>query len=191
MKRLMFFFIAAALATGCSAQKSSFKNRIDNLKYVEDMPYFSSLSGDSIFWQVTADRKIIPWLIERVADTTQTNARVRYFGGTYTIGDACYFALIELMPDLRDVQLIKADQKEIDKKGAGVYWEYVRSSVENRQNFQKQIASWYELNRGRLVWVEDDKLYPIEDRENSKMRKRPAGGFYVLKENLKLYKEGG
>lgn len=186
--RLLFSSTAAVIFAACAVQNRSLEKAINNLRYVENMPYFSTFSGDSIFWEVVKNKKIIPALIDEISDTTDTNARVPYFGGYYTVGDACFLALIEWIPDLRTVQFIESNEKELAEKGAGVYWQYMRESIDNRIIFEQKVRAWYLQNRRKLVWIQDTNLYPIEDREDSKLRKRPAGGFFVLKENLHLYK---
>ena len=180
--------IWAVSFAACAVQNGSFDKAIKNLRYVENMPYFSTFSGDSIFWEVVKNKKIIPALIDNISDTTDTKARVPYFGGYYTVGDACFLALIEWIPDLRTVQFIESKEKELAEKGAGVYWEYMGESIDNRIIFEQKVRTWYLQNRSKLVWIEDINRYPIEDREDSKLRERPSGGFFVLQENLHMYK---
>jgi len=171
---------------GCSTQKNIYKSRVDNAVNIERMPYFPELSGDSLFWELTKDKKIIPYLIERISDTTLTKAPVLFFGVDYRIGDVCVSAIGKLIPDFRAVDLIESDQRVIDDKGYGVYWEYVRNNLENRKEFQKRVKKWYQRVKNKLVWVEDNNLYATEDvvevSENSKLKKLPAGGFYRIKE---------
>jgi hypothetical protein len=145
------------------------------------MPYSPELSGDSTFWEITKDKSILPYLIDRISDTTQTNAPVPYFGGNYTIGDVCVTAIETLIRELPTVKLITNNEQLIDEKGYGVYWEYVRSSVSNRNEFKNRLRSWYKKNKDELVWVADDNLYPTADSESAPVKKLPAGGFYVIK----------
>jgi hypothetical protein len=169
------------ISFGCSGQENVYKGKVDNVVNVERMPYFPELTGDSIFWEITRDRKIIPYLIERISDTTRTKAPVLFFGGDYSIGDICLTAIEQLIHGFSTVYLIEKDEKVIDEKGYNVYWEFVRSSFENRNEFQIRVKAWYKENKRNLVWVEDNNLYPIEDKEGSVMKKIPAGGFYQIK----------
>lgn len=136
----------------------------------------------STFWEITKDKAILPYLIDRISDTTLTNAPVSYFGGNYTIGDVCVTAIETLIHDLPTVYLITNNEKLIDEKGYGVYWDYVRSGVSNRKDFQKRVKSWVKKNKNNLVWIEDNNFYPTSESENAPMRKLPAGGFYIIKD---------
>lgn len=111
-----------------------------------------------------------------------TNAPVPYFGGNYTIGDVCVAAIEALIYDLPAVHLITNNEKLIDEKGYNVYWDYVRSGVSNRNDFQKGVRSWYKKNKNNLVWVGDDNLYPTAESENAPLRKFSAGRFYIIEE---------
>lgn len=181
MKLVYFSLLLLFYCFDSTAQLKIYKERVDNAVNIENMPYSPQLSGDSIFWELTVDRRIIPYLIERISDTTRTKARVFYHGGDFLIGDVCLTAIEELIHDFPTVQLIEKDEKIIDEKGYNVYWEYVRSSFENRKDFQRRVRAWYKRNKKNLVWVGDNKLYAIDDNENPIMKKIPAGGFYKIK----------
>lgn len=57
------------------------------------MPYYPELSGDTLFWNITIERKeIIPQLIDHIDDTVMTSANVPNFGGVYTVWDVCVSA---------------------------------------------------------------------------------------------------
>lgn len=179
--KLLFKVIFLIIAVGeCSGQKNVYKEKVDRAIAIENMPYIPDLSGDDLFWNIMTDKEILPYLIERISDTTTTKAPVRYFGSNYRIGDVCTTAIGQLIPAFRAVDLIETDQRVIDEKGYGVYWEYVRN-YEKRKEFQRRVRSWYRTIKGKLQWVKDDKFYPTEDTENSPMRKLPAGGIYSIK----------
>jgi hypothetical protein len=174
-------FLFLLILFGCSDQKNVYTIKINRAVDIEQMPYIPELSGDSLFWNLTTDRNILPSLIDRIADTTRTKAPVLYFGGDYVIGDVCVTAISELIRDFRAIDLIESNQKVIDEKGYAVYWEYVRANYEHRKEFQRKVKVWYDKVKKDLIWVEDNNLYLTEDSENGVRKKIPAGGFYMLK----------
>ena len=166
----------------CYGQKQNYKLQIDSLKTVEAMPYIPDLSGDDAFWNLTKGKlDIVPYLIGRITDTTSTAAYVPNFGGLYTIGDASVSALQEIIRDFPTIKLIESDPRLLKEKAYGIYWEYVRSDFKNRIEFQRRARAWYEKNKRNLTWQPDDKLYATSDDENGETKKKPAGGYYVLK----------
>lgn len=167
---------------GCSAQKSIYTTKIDSLQTINQMPYYPELSGDEVFWQLTIGKlEIMPYLIERITDTTKTKANVVHFGGFYTTGDICVAAIEEIIKDFKTIELIESDPGILKEKAYGIYWEYVRSDFKNRVEFQRRVKLWYAKNKKHLVWQQDDQLYAVSDDENGIMKKRPAGGYYIVK----------
>jgi hypothetical protein len=146
------------------------------------MPYFPELSGDSLFWDFTKKRiAIVPALIERIDDTTLTNAYVPNFGSNYTIGDVCIRAIREIIIDVPIISLIEKDTTIVSEKGYGIYWEYVRESFKNRQLLKEKVKRWFNANKSKLIWIKDEKYYATSDSENGVMKKLPAGGYYKIK----------
>jgi hypothetical protein len=167
----------------CTGQRNVYESQINNLIKINTMPYYPELSGDSIFWNITKGKiDIVPYLINRINDTTKTNASVSNFGGVYTIGDICVRAIEEIIKDFPTIKLIEADENLLKEKAYGIYWGYV-NDFKNRLEFQKRVRAWYEENKNNLVWQVDDKLYAVSDEENGEAKKRPAGGYYIVKKN--------
>jgi hypothetical protein len=183
MKIVTTCIICISFCFCCHGQKQNFTRQIDSLKTIEAMPYFPELSGDDAFWNLTKGKlDIVPYLLDRITDTTSTAAYVPNFGGVYTIGDACVTALHKIIKDFPTIKLIESNPKILKEKAYGIYWGYVRSGFKNRVEFKKRARAWYEKNKRLLVWQPDDKLYATSDDENGESRKLPAGGYYVLKE---------
>lgn len=182
MKFASVIFTFFLFCFGCSGQKPNYKIMIDSLETITEMPYYPELSGDDVFWKLTKERAdILPSLIERITDTTKTNANVPNFGGVYTVGDICVRAIEEIIRDFKTINLIESDPKILKEKAYGIYWEYVRGDFKNRVELQERAKSWYEKNKINLIWRQDDKLYAVSDDENGEMKKHPAGGYYVIK----------
>ncbi len=153
---------------------------LDSLKHIREMPYICEGGlgcGDSIFWKVVSYKsEIVPYLIERINDTTQTEAYVVLFGGIWTVGDVAYAALEEIVWDLPTFRLLGT---RFDKRGCGycAYWKHINKSLKNREKFQRKVKQWYELNRADLVWVVSEEFQMCDCMG----RKHPNGGHYELK----------
>lgn len=174
--------ICLMFSLGCSGQKQNFSNKIDSLRTITTMPYYPELSGDMIFWDLTKEKAdIVPSLIDRITDTTETKANVPNFGGVYTIGDICVRAIEEIIKDFPTIKLIETDPKLLKEKAYGIYWGYVRSDFKNRVELKKRVKKWYDKNKNNLIWQQDDRLYSVSDDESSEMKRRPAGGYFVIK----------
>lgn len=166
----------------CTCCKGSFQAELSKIPQITHMPYFPELTGDSLFWELSKKKlKIVPALIAGISDTTRTKATVLNFGGVYTVGDVCVRLIEEIIQDFPTTRLIETDKLVLQKEGYGVYWRYVRKSHENRISLEENARRWFNQNKRNLVWVNDERLYATSDNEDSKLSRRPAGGFYTLK----------
>jgi len=133
---------------------------VDSLKYVTDMPYICESErpyaigcGSEIFWKAVQRKEIIiPFLIDKISDSTTTKAYVPNFGGQYAVGDIAYFALAEIIDGIPTFELLRV---KFDKHGCGFcsYWNYLRSDIRNRERFEKSVRKWYKKNKSKLIWV--------------------------------------
>ena len=113
--------------------------------------------GDSIYWgAVQGKEKAIPYLIEKISDSTLTEASVPFFGGNYTVGDIAYTALGEIIDGIPTFELMPV---EFNENGCGYcsYWRHLRESHENRVSFKEAVANWYSKNKNKLEWVEGNR----------------------------------
>lgn len=169
----------------------AFGQPVDSLKLVTDMPYIceggvgdasSNIPvprtgcGDKLFWNVVKQQQqaIIP-LIEKLTDTTRTEATVPNFGGYYTVADVAYKALEEIIAGIPTFALLKV---KFDDKGCGYcsYWNHVRKDVRNRMKFQSAVREWYEKNKQDLRWVKSDDFSTCDCGG-----KHPNGGHFEVK----------
>ena len=114
--------------------------------------------GQATFWTVVIEKEnIIPYLIDKLNDTTKTTAIVQNFGGQWTVADIAYSALREIIIDIPTFELIGVP---FDDNGCGycAYWNHLREDLTNRQNFKKNLNKWYEINKSKLVWVESNRV---------------------------------
>jgi len=151
------------LPTLTFAQDSA-QTQVSQLSFVKDMPYIchddvenSNLHnpgcGDSFFWNVvTLKMEAVPLLIDKLDDTTLTEAVVPLFGYLHTVADVAYVALVEIIHGLPTFELLGVP---FDQEGCGYcsYWQHVNENIENRMAFKKAVKQWYETNQDRLLWV--------------------------------------
>lgn len=154
-----------------SLARTDMQKRADSLQFVTEVPYACGMPiglnnshspdsliyhigcGDRYFWQAVKGKKeIIPFLIDKMDDTTMTEAPVPYFGGRYTVADVAYSALQEIIRDIPTFDLLKI---QFDTSGCGycAYWYYLRMDIHNRKKFKVAFMQWYDTNKENLVWV--------------------------------------
>lgn len=125
------------------------------------MPYIGETidgNGDEIFWKVVQQKQtIVPTLISLLTDTTESQAYVPNFGGQYTVADIAYDALCEIIHGIPTFELLGV---KFDDDGCGycTYWNYLRSDIKNRKNFQTKVNAWYKTNKKKLVWVNSNEF---------------------------------
>ncbi len=166
--------------------QSELIKQVDSLKYVKDMHFncmpiqligdAPEICGDPLYWQVVRIQKgIIEVLIDRMDDTTDTEAWVPYFGYHYRVADIAYTSLQEIIHGIPTFELLGVP---FDENGCGYcsFWQHLNASMENRLAFQKAVKYWYETNRDNLVWVESNVYYSCDCSA-----KHPVGGHYELR----------
>ncbi len=183
----MFFFFGSfnALSQKRLEQKE-LQALTNSLKYVTDLPYICRDSvysnyapgcGDRIFWRAVQQKKsIIPFLMDKLDDTTQTTVSVPYFGGYYTIADVAYVVMQEIIADIPTFQLLGVP---FDKDGCGycAYWNYLREDISHRRHFQKEVRQWEDRLGGR--WIESPKVLTCDCQFP-----HPNGGHYIKEYTL-------
>lgn len=186
MKKLMYLLtIFPFLIFGqTGAQK-----QIDSLKFISEMPYICEGQlelhhnlpvncGDLLYWKVVVLKdQAIPLLMDKLDDTTATEAIIPYFGYRYTTADIAYTALEEIIHNIPTFKLLGT---KFDKKGCGYcsYWRHLYKSFKNRQKFKEAVIKWYEKNKTNLVWTGSNDFASCDCRGQ-----HPNGGHYELKNN--------
>lgn len=189
--------ITILIITICSLQvhaQPDFNRIIDNFSNIQDMPYmctghidevpWSPGCGDSIFWDALSYKEaIIPHLLDRLDDTTPSEAYVPNFGGIYTVGDISLVALKMLIwaIPVRDFVITLDDLEE--EYGNWEYWDYIRERTENRAKFKNWMNSWYNVNKDKFVWVESDIISECE----CGVLNNPAGGHFIVDNSYAVF----
>ncbi|WP_324027842.1 hypothetical protein QSV08_07815 [Maribacter sp. BPC-D8] len=162
-----------------SFSQNKIKDKIDSLLYVEEMPYICeeyTKCGHELFWNVVKlKEKGIPFLIEKLNDSTETNAGVVLFGGNYAVADIAYVALEEIIHGIPTFELLGT---KFDQEGCGYceYWYFLRKDYQNRQNFKLAVKNWFDKNKKDLVWVSNNEFSSCDCSG-----KHPNEGHYEMK----------
>lgn len=159
---------------------------MNNLKYVKDLPYICEDSvyvnnkpgcGDRVFWRVVEEKKAaIPFLIDKLDDTTLTVVPVPLFGGYYTVADVAYTIMQEIIDSIPTFELLGVP---FDKEGCGycAYWDYLREDISHRRHFQHEVRKWERRLGGR--WIESQEVLTCDCSFP-----HPNGGHYIKEYTL-------
>ena len=136
--------------------------------YVKSMPYIchdiglademSPGCGDDKFWKVVKlKHEAIPYLIQKLTDSTTTGVSVPNFGYYYTTADIAYTALQEIIHGIPTFELLGV---EFDEEGCGYcsYWQHLNKDYNNRKKFKEAVLKWFESNIDEFVWVESNRF---------------------------------
>ena len=134
----------------------------------------SQLDEDKVFWElVKLKKEIIPDLLNLIDDTTKLKANVRWFSGKWTVGDAAYRVIQEIIYDIPTFELMNTNFNDGDC-GYCAYWQHLRLDYSNRLKFKLNLTNWYQTNKSNLVWNKSDDISEC-------MYTNPNKGFYVIK----------
>jgi hypothetical protein len=180
MKPLIRFILLTLFIPATGFAQDIIKQRVDSLQYVQNMPYLCGggyISGcaSQIYWDVIVLKEAaIPYLIDKLDDSTTTYASVSLLGIYYTTADVAYWALQEIIHGIPTLQLmgLKTDATSCN---FCMYWDYLRKDYRNRLKFRKAVHRWYKKNKQNMVWVVSNKF------ENCDCgTKHPNGGHYEV-----------
>ncbi|WP_445749328.1 hypothetical protein [Polaribacter sp.] len=162
-----------------SFSQNEIKEKIDSLLYVEKMPYICeegfTKCGDELFWNtVKLKEKAIPFLIEKLNDSTKTKAEVVLFGKNYSVADIAYVALEEIIHGIPTFELLGTEFDQ-DDCGYCEYWNFLRKDYQNRLNFKVAVKNWYNKNKSKLVWISNNEFSSCDCRG-----KHPNEGHYEI-----------
>src|SRR4030095_9482030 len=94
MKRLIFSFVYLFSVTTSYGQNASLKLMVDSLKYLK---HDTLDCNADIYWRIVAQGdKAIPFLIDNLNDTTQTNISFHCKQTKLNVGELSYFALQQI-----------------------------------------------------------------------------------------------
>lgn len=185
-------FLPLVLAAQKDEKNAAVKLLVDQLKFVTDVPYIcrdtvygkSVGCGDSLFWKIVMQKRdAIPFLMDKLDDTTQTIVPVPNFGGNYTVADIAYVAMREIIDNIPTFWLLGLGENSY-AYGTMEYWEYIRADIRHRRKFQREIRKWEKTLGGR--WIEDKRVLTCDCAFP-----HPSGGHYIREYTLSNYNGWG
>ena len=178
---ICILFCTINIINSC-AQNVELNAKVNNLRFIKEMPYEPELSGDSLFWVVIkAKIDIVPYLIQKLTDTTITEAPVPNFGGYYTVADIACSAISEIIHNVPILEFAEDSINNEQSNGYWGYWNYTRRSFENRVKFKNRIYKWYFANITNFEWVKNNQILRNSPDWKFQPGKHPSGGFYQLR----------
>jgi len=152
--------------------------QIDSLKFVTEMPYIceNGICGDNLYWEaVRLGKSGIELLIDKLDDTTTTQANIILFGGNYTTADIAFVVLNEIIHDIPTFELLGVP---FDQNGCGYcsYWQHLNKDYKNRLEFKRAVKDWYHKNKDNLTWIKNNDFVTCDCRGQ-----HPNRGHYELK----------
>ena len=172
-KLLTIFFILILGSAQIVGQTSNLKLKIDSLQYLKQQP----LTCNFIYWRVVAiGKEAIPFLIDKLDDTTHIQTSLTCKATNVKLGDICFEALTEIL----NIPLFYVTHQQfdfVDQYGCqqGVF-NYLDN---NRQTFKSQILAYYEKYKTKLKFIRYDNSY-----KNDCKKKYKVFGYYDV--NWKL-----
>ena len=154
-------------------QPEIIKTRIDSLKFLNQQPF----DCNSVYWRVVATGKdAIPFLIDKLIDTSPTTVKLTCKTKNVKLGDICYEALTEIF----NIPLFYVTTQQFDfidqygcQQGVFTYLD------NNRQLFQTQILDYYNKFKSDIKFVKYDKNY-----KNVCKKKNNILGYYDIDSQL-------
>src|SRR6266700_5328276 len=128
------------------AQTNSIKAETDSLKYLGA----NAFDCNSVFWIIIAHKKeAIPYLIDKLGDSTITRAKHKCKLQNLRVGDLAYLALahITFFPT---AQITHMQFDVIVKGRQDGFFEYIEGK---RLLFQTQVRNWYNKSGKSYKWT--------------------------------------
>lgn len=142
---------------------------------------YTPTKGDSLYWNALIEKKkIIPFLIHHISDTTPTKL-VNYT----SLGQLCIRALNELIYGLDNMIMsyVKSNYSNYDHSaGWSNYQKYMNKAEQNRKALELFLVEWYNKQQN-LLQFKAQIPYLNGRTKNKEKIIHPIGGFYEIKKN--------
>ncbi len=145
------------------AQTNSIKAKVDSLQFLNEQPF----SCTSVYWRILGTGKeTIPFLIDRLGDTTLTQISLTCKQKNVTVGDICYEALTEII----NIPLFYVTHQQFDFIDQSGCQQSVFTYLDNnRQKFKSQILTYYNKYKIELKFVRYSKDYKNDCKKKNKI----------------------
>jgi hypothetical protein len=147
MKKIITTTLLIFSLTFSFGQKIDIKAMVDSLRFMKADTF--NCSAD-IYWRIIAQGKnAIPFLIDKLTDTTQTNIKYHCKKIRLNVGEVAQFALTDIadFPAFL-VTKIQFDLIIIDETGQGCWSFYDFLFINsNKPRYQKSVREWYDKEK--------------------------------------------
>ena len=114
----------------------------DSLKFIEADTF--NCNAD-LYWRIIAKGKAaIPFLIEKLSDTTPTNIKYRCKKTRLNVGDVAHFALTEIAEF--PIFLVTKIQFDVIAQDCWSFYDYLFVNA-NKNEYQKKVQEWYDKQK--------------------------------------------
>lgn len=145
MKRLIAIILSLYMSTFSFGQNTDIKSMVDSLQYLKADTL--DCKAD-LYWRIIAKGKMaIPFLIDKLHDTTSTSVAYRCKKTKLNVAEVAYFALREIafFPAF-DITHIQFD---VIKNGCWSFFDYFFNNA-NKKSYQTLVRQWYDANKTKF-----------------------------------------
>lgn len=129
-----------------SAQPINLQSLVDSLQYMKSDSL--DCSAD-IYWRTIGQgEKAIPYLIEKLTDTTSTRVKSYCKSTRLNVGDIAWFALNQI-GDFPVYVVIRIQFCIVHAGGCWSFYDYLFENA-NKISIREKVTKWYAINRTRL-----------------------------------------
>jgi hypothetical protein len=150
MKKIILANLLLLSVLPSHGQKVDIKAMVDSLQFIKTDTF--NCNAD-IYWRIVAEgQKAIPFLIDKLTDTTQTKIKYHCKKTSLNVGEVAHFALTEIanFPAFL-VTHIQFDVITIDErtgKGCWSFYDFLFINS-NKPRYQKSVREWYIKERAK------------------------------------------
>jgi len=162
-KTPIIFIILSFIVQFTIGQNRTINLQIDSLKYLRQQPF----DCNSVYWRlVSTGKEAIPFLIDKLDDTTCTQTSLTCKKKDVRLGDICFEALTEIF-NIPLFYITKQQFDFIDQYGCqqGVFT-YLDN---NRQRFKAQVFDYYYKYKAEIQFIKYDKDYKNDCKSRNKI----------------------
>ena len=146
MKNIITIIISFNCFTLSFGQSQNIKLMVDSLRYLEADTLDCRAN---LYWRIISKgEKAIPFLIDKLSDTTQSNVSFACKSARLNVGEISYFALNQIgyFPAFT-ITHIQFDYT--DDNGCWIFYEYLFNN-ENKTKYQTLVKEWFARNQSKF-----------------------------------------
>ena len=169
MKKLSLSVISVMSFLLCYAQLELISQQLDSLKYLKGDP---SEDCNNVTWRIIANKiDAIQPLIDRLDDSTITQATDKCKKTNLTVGDICFVTLRKILP----LGMFAITGRQMDVVVDGCQLGVFETIEANRLKFKQQVQAYYDQKKDKLKWRE----YEIKYLKPCYVQNNILGKYYI------------